>query len=34
MVWTQLKNELGTSPTLRESWVLGWNKVYKELLVF
>jgi len=34
MVWTQLKNELGTSPTLRESWVLSWNKFYKELLVF
>lgn len=34
MVWTQLKNELGTSPTVRESLVLSWNKFYKELLVF
>lgn len=34
MVWSQLKSELGTSPTLRESWVLSLNKLCKESLVF
>lgn len=34
MVWSQLKNELGTSPTQTESLVLWWNKLCKETLVF
>jgi hypothetical protein len=34
MVWSQLKNELGSSPTQTESLVLWWNKLCKETLVF
>jgi hypothetical protein len=34
MVWTQLKNELGSSPTLAEQLVLSWNKFYREFLGF